>query len=233
MIHQILSTLFFEPIEQLKACFTYFLGWKRHFNFYNLNPTQITQEQAEKNPILLLHGNLHNQSAWLSLAKALQQANHGPLYTVNLFHGRLSMRDSEIINAKIEEIKQQYRLYGKEPKIDLIGHSRGAVMAYYMGISPDSWKIVGGRVIRTNGEIKQRKEIRKIIRLGYPTTQEDLDIFGTNANVFDISGKKDILVRHCSNLPPSQCREIDCGHVGLLYSPAVHEQIIKWLNLKD
>src|SRR5690348_7667527 len=61
----VLGTLLLEPHHAIRAGFHYLTGKKREFHYYGLNPTSLTAEQATKTPILLLHGALHNQSAWL------------------------------------------------------------------------------------------------------------------------------------------------------------------------
>ena len=231
MILRILCTLILEPLAIMQASGTYHLGWKKDFHYEGSNPIFITQEQAKKNPILLLHGDLHNQSAWLSLAKKLQTADVGAVYTLNLPHHLLTNRDFELINAKIETIKSQYAHQGRtDVKINLVGHSRGAKIAYYLGIDPKAWKIKKGKLILTGQPVALREDIGTIIKLGYPTSEWEVQHFGILKNVYDITGNRDMIVKHPSALPQDHQMIVNAGHLGVLYDDQVQEQIIKWLR---
>ena len=99
----VLGTLLLEPHHAFRAGLDYFTGKKREFHYYGLNPASLTPEQAIKNPILLLHGSLHNQSAWLKLAEKLQQTALGPIYTLNLPHGYIGSEDYVRLEQKAKE----------------------------------------------------------------------------------------------------------------------------------
>lgn len=212
----VFGTILHEPWQVVKASFLYPFGLKKQFQFYGMNPAAITGEQLR--PILLIHGNLHNQSAWISLAKELKKAGIGPVFTLNLPSGNITDRDFALIGAKINQIK---RLYQKEITIDLVGHSRGGDLAGEIGDC--IWKVGVnfGKVIKigipfTKGEIEELKWI-------HPNFTE---------RVLEITAKHDVLVGKRESFIPRKCRlEVDTGHLGLLYSPVVHAEIINFLSV--
>jgi hypothetical protein len=231
MFLRVLASWIWEPSAQFRASREYRLGWKQPFNFYGLNPVQISEDQARQPPILLLHGNWHNQSAWLSFAESAAKSGFGSLYTVNLPSGSLSEQDIAIVNDKIAEIKAQYKLHKRDDiKVHLVGHSRGARIAYYMAAEESGWHFNKVEAVLTGEKIVLRRDIGKIIKLGYPTSEWDIGHFGAITQAYDVVGMEDVIVTHRSKLPAKHYLEVECGHVGLLYHPAVHEQIIKWLS---
>jgi hypothetical protein len=225
----LLGTFLSEPLQGLRGGATFYLGWKKHFNFYGLNPKKISAEQANKRPILLLHGNYHNQSAWLALAKKLVRSKLGPVYTVNLPSGKLTIKDQQIINKKIEEIKAQYLVHGKHDiKIDIVGHSRGGQLAHLISFA--NWHIDDQGNYFEDGRCI-RPDIGKVIRLGNILNSEHVsDIYARKMGdrFYEIVGRYDVLTREKSLLEAAHQLELDCSHVQLLYSHAVHRQILEW-----
>lgn len=132
----VLCTLAGEPVDSILCASRMFqgLGVMRKDG---LNPVKLTALQAQYAPILCLHGNYHNQSAWLPLAEYFQKhAYPGPIFTLNLPAGNFTHTDTDLIQQKIESIKacyQQVNLPDENFKLNLIGHSRGATLAYYLG----------------------------------------------------------------------------------------------------
>jgi len=221
----VLGTLLSEPLSSIKAGFYYSLGQKKAFNFYNLNPKSLKEEQIDKRPILLIHGNYHNQSAWIDLAKKMNYLNPnplGPIYTVNLPNGSITDKDYEIIHEKFLEIEAQYEKHSKnDVKIDLIGHSRGGALA--QRIAP--WIYLKNHY----------QKIDKIINIGNVLNQKDINDhkeFDADfaSYTYEITGEYDVLVRESSLLSSDHQRKIPSGHLGLLYSDQVHQQIIDWLS---
>jgi len=218
------GTFLTEPLQALKAALLLPLGWKRHFNFYHLNPKNITKEEAEKRPILLLHGNFHNQSAWIFFAKKLKGANLGPVYTLNLPSGSFSEEDRKRVNEKIAEIQGQYKKWGKENiQIDLVGHSRGAALARYMALAQDSWHFdKGGTFSFLHDRALKREEIGKVICIGCPAPAwHSVDY------IYEITGEWDVFEQDPALLPRQF--KTNAGHLGLLYSPPAQAKVIEWL----
>lgn len=223
----VLGTLLYEPWQALKAGFLNLANLKKPFNFYDMNPSALTNEHLNKQPILLLHGNYHNQSAWTNLAKKLKLHNLGPIYTVNLPHGDVTNKDYEIIQRKIDEIKAQYRQFNVNIKINLVGHSRGGFLAGRIAWSTlmDDGKRYWSR----------SDDIGKIIRIGSVLDQEEISkIQKYDSNfrdrIYEITGHYDILETDLSLLPKNRTETIDSGHLGLLYSENTHQRIIQLLS---
>lgn len=218
----VLGTFLTEPWQTIKASLMWPTSWKKHFNFYNLNPKTLTKDQLKHRPILLLHGSHHNQSAWLSLAKKLKKSNLGPVYTINLT-GNDS--DYDLINLKILQILSIYRHYNiKDIKIDLVGHSRGGFFAHQMAwftLSADGQACSKniGKVIKI-GDVLEQEHINQIVRQDPNFRQRIYEIIGTH----------DILVTDPSLLPSNQQKQIQIGHLGLLYSSKTHQSVIDWLK---
>jgi hypothetical protein len=221
----IILSLIWEPLSSLRAALSCIFGKKPSFNFYNLNPTKLRSRQLTRTPILLLHGNYHNQSAWLSLAKKLKKFHFaGALFTVTLPNGPVTQKDYEIIYKKILEIKHLYNFYGVAIKeLHLIGHSRGAFIAdsllhsdFLQDLLPDALK-----------ETLQEITLGKVVKLGYARQKIDVD---PKNNEFEITGVNDKIFPEKSLLPPTQCRDISCGHLGLIYAKRCHQLIIVWLR---
>lgn len=211
----VFGTLLMEPREALRAGFMTFSNWKKPFNFFGMNPLEITEEQSKKRPIVLLHGNYHDQSAWLSLAKSLKRHNLGPVYTVNLPNGSLSDLDFEILRKKIQEIKRQYTRFNNNGiKIDLIGHSRGGTLAQLFAWNQSPCHDIG-RVILI-GSVVDQKKMDSI-------APEDLQ------RLYEITGKDDILVTDQSLCHGQNQEVVNVGHLGLLYAKETHHRVIQWL----
>ena len=227
-----MGSLLVEPLHSIRAGLTTPLGWLKRFHFHGLNPKKITPEQVHKRPILLIHGNYHNQSAWLSLAKKLKKAGLGPLYTVNLHQGPLTESDREILHRKIDEIKSHYKHMNREQiQIDVIGHSRGAMMGFYMGLDSNTWGIdEQGNFYLKNGAVPLHPEIGKVIQIGNAASHWDLEHIGLLSNVYEVVGAYDIVAPNRSLLPLHQQFTQPSGHLGLIYSDAVHQKIIDWLS---
>ncbi len=222
-----------EPLANCRASLSYLLGFIPQLNFYKLNP-QLSNKESKLNPTLLLHGNYHNQSAWLAFAKHMQGESMGPLYTVNLASGAYSRDDKTVINDKIEQIKKQYTQLGRnDVKINLIGHSRGAVMAFYMSLPTNTWNIdATGNFVMISKPKNWRDDIGLTIRLAHPTTEYEKKLIlpPMQNSLYDITAKEDTLITTQSALSPSHQFNYDCGHLSLLYLPAVHQQLLELIK---
>lgn len=224
----VLGTLLLEPWQAIKAGFRCPAGWKKHFNFYKMNPKVLTEEQLKKRPILLIHGNYHNQSGWMNLAKSLKNRNLGPVYTVNVPNGDVTSRDYEIIQRKVEQIKAQYKKHNVNGiKIDVIGHSRGGYLAHRI-----AWT-----TLKEDGKRywKRSEDIGKVIKIGSVLDQDEINAIEEvdsdfSSRVYEIVGKYDILETQPSLRPRTHKVIVNSGHLGLLYSAKTHRCIIKCLT---
>lgn len=223
----VLGTFLIEPWQAIKAGFMNPTSWKKHFNYYNMNPIVLTEGQSKQQPILLIHGNYHNQSAWISLAKKLKLSYFGPVYTVNLPNGSITQKDFEIVQKKIEQIKSQYKQFNvNDIKINLVGHSRGGAVA----------NLIAWTTCRENKLFWNRSnDIGKIIKIGSVLDQEEVNEHNNrysdfNERVYEITSKFDVLETDQSLCPLNHTEIVNSGHLGLLSSTKTHERIIQWLS---
>lgn len=228
-----LASYLSEPVASVKSSFYYLLGYLPIFRFFGLNPKKLTRAQATKNPILLLHGNYHNQSAFLFLAKKILKKNLGPVFTINLHSGSLTEEDRLLIEEKILEIQREYARYRKKPTIDLVGHSRGAEMAFCIGMAKENWNIDQGKINIDTEKNAKNFAIGKVIRLGLSTSptfrkkiaKEYLKTIYEVDAAFDMICKKE----ERSSQFHTHRYVASCGHLGLLQDKHVLEKVINWL----
>lgn len=222
VVGRLIGSILIEPLQIARAAITYPLGWKNHFDFYSCNPEQLTKEQRKHRPLLLLHGYGHNQSAWLPLAKKLSDR---ALFTLNL-SGEIT-QDLKLIKETIKKIKNL-----TPKKIDLLGHSAGAEKALYLLYVKE---IKDGYL-----KFKINKKIERIILIGHPLTQWWVDRikahFGEDELEYflhhhhEIIGSEDLINRDRSLEIVQNKLVVKAGHLGVLYSDEVHEQIDHWLD---
>lgn len=123
-----------EPMDALLSGLRMNRGERRHFHEYGTNPTQLTQHQASKRPVLLLHGDKHNQSAFIPMLDYFHQKHYdGPIFTVNLPSVEDKALRHQVLDQKIEAIDALYKQRGVQPHAGephlrscIIGHSWGA-----------------------------------------------------------------------------------------------------------
>ncbi len=81
---------------------------------------------SAKRPILLIHGYLHNSSAWWMHKKILEKEGYGPIYTIDLGSPLKSIEQySELVQRKLDKIAE---LHGRKD-VTLIAHSMGGVVS--------------------------------------------------------------------------------------------------------
>lgn len=213
------------------------LGSREPFQYYGLNPSGLSSNRVQSEPVLLLHGHGGNQACWLSLAKSLQNAGVGPVYTVNM-----GVKGWEsVLLEKIAHIQAQYGKHGKNTiRLNLIGHSLGAIRALQFVYS-NSLKVQGVKVnklISIAGRLKVTKTVMArlidhlvpIIEKGYRDLQERMYL----VDLYTVAAEWDMIVPHEAvfvNCDPSkQHYATNCGHLSVLYSPEVHRTIIEWIQ---
>lgn len=93
----------------------------------------ITQGKPQKATILV-HGFLHNRSAWIYLRSQLESKPEvGTLFTLNLGSPFRSIENyAEVLRKQVDEIKQ---MAPNEPlEINLVGHSMGGLVSVYYAV---------------------------------------------------------------------------------------------------
>lgn len=224
----IIGTLLIEPWQALKIAFYTPANWVSHFNFYNMNPTTLTNEELSKCPLLLLHGNFNNQSSWLDLASELQTKKIGPIFTVDLPNGELTATDYKIIYNKIREIKALYRKHHvTNVKINLAGFSRGSELA-----SDTAWPTLRAANLQRTWDCANN--IGKVIKIGTFLSKNYIDRIKKIdptfiERTFEIVGKYDVLRPERSLLPPNHYQVMPTGHFGLISSTETANAIAEFL----
>jgi len=210
-----------------------------------LYPTALFRENTIINsdppnqPILLVHGYLHNKSAWIYLKTRLEKAGYAPIYTINMFPPYKSIENfAEQVKEKAKKIEKETG--GKN--LILIGHSMGGVVSSYYA-----------EYLATKDGVTQ------VITLGSPLhgTLSAYFGLGTCAKQMRLNSSfvKELAERILKNTKVEYCHiasETDnfmypkvsplmgknatkevmlqgYGHTSLLYSSVVANKIIEWL----
>lgn len=99
----------------------YPLKWRRH-------RSAAKAEVIYHRPILLVHGFMHNQSAWSWLRRQFKMEKLGPVYSINLQPNGSSIEEfARQIALKADEIQRETG----QNQLILIGHSMGGVVCSY------------------------------------------------------------------------------------------------------
>jgi hypothetical protein len=212
-------TLAAEPVESILFGLRLPRGFGNLSN-YGLNPSKLTPAQAQYPALLCLHGNYHNQSAWLPLAKYLYNKKYpGPIFTLNLPAGSITQQDTKLINEKIESIKTCYReSNGNENslKINLIGHSRGAHLVAYRNYYRFEENSINKTILIGFSPSTTLVEFHKKTPPTYPT--------------YYINGRYDALLFFNTLPKDTDGHLVNTGHLGLLSHPETLEQCYSTLN---
>lgn len=240
-----MKTIMTEFSSALDAALVAPLGYMSRFHIFGANPKLLTDEQRKMVPILLLNGNYSHQGTWLPLLHALKKSgNKRPVYTFNLPPNCCKLKDTL---PKIEEIK---KLHGNsdEFEIDVIGHSMGssAIQELALQIALNNWESENGYEKLNITKLRSMKNLlRKVITIGH--TWEDkvqlakwyvdktdnkissIERRRACKDIYDITGKRDILNSDKSELDVDRKKEIDTGHLGLLSHPVTLQTIQDFL----
>lgn len=191
-------------------------------------------------PILLVHGYIHDSSAWVYLKRKLLRKGFGPIYMVNFHHPFLSIMEYvKQVAEKADEIEKET---GRKDLI-LIGHSMGGIISCYYAtkVAPPN-KVtdvitiaspLGGTVLARVGigadarEMERDAELLKDLQEAVRQHKE--------IRFFHVVSKTDEIVIPFSSeyVSDSHGRRFvvdDIGHISVLYSYRVADKIISWLR---
>ena len=182
---------------------------------------------ANQRPILLVHGYLHNSSAWIYHRYRLRQMGYKNIYTINLGHPFQSIEDyAQKVAEKVKKIEQ---LTGSK-KVALIGHSMGGIVSSYyaMNLAPED-KVtdvitLGSPLIGTKmayiGIGQCAKQMR--YKSKFMTELRDKIEKATETLFHNIGSTSDIVVRPTRSAVVMKHHVFQSmGHLGYLYSDAV------------
>ncbi len=188
-------------------------------------------------PVLLVHGYLHNSSAWVGLKGKLEDKNAGSVFAINLGPPFYSIEEySRRIKAKAQEIK---RLTGRSDLI-IVGHSMGGLAGTYYALNH-----------------AEKESVRKVITLGSPLQGTYLGYIGIGkcarqmiygseftkkllrqmelspyTKFVNLGSQNDSLIKPAQSATPLKSAHItthefeEMGHMAYLTSSKVHEVII-------
>lgn len=223
-VARVFAALAWEPITSVWAGLDISRGKAKTFNLHGMNPTFLTAEQKKKKtPTLLLHGRDGSQGMFTAMGAFFKGEEVGPVFTVNLAEGELTEDDYDVVNGKIEEIQ---KLYGREVKIDLVGYSRGAELAFYMALLKEKWSMDGQGKCFMFPASRWRKEVGKVIRIGSTTLPEEWDKItpAMKENVYEIRSRDDLHMPG-ESFATHQYEVEGVGHVGMVSSPLVFDKL--------
>lgn len=205
--------------------------------FRRLAARRVVAGSTRNAPVLLVHGYLHDATAWVYQQKQLARLGLGPIYTLNLEHPFRSIVDyAEQVRDKANQIEAET---GKSNLI-LIGHSMGGLVS--------AWYAT---------QLAHPSKVTDVITLGSPLSGTYLAKIGIGPNAremerhsvflhglqemiqkssirfFHVASTTDAIVPAASAiLPTDPTRQAifeDLGHIGMLFSPRVVRQIHTWL----
>ena len=191
-------------------------------------------------PILMVNGYLGFGSTWYYQKQKLVEAGLGPIYTMNIGSGRSIVTYAKQVGEKISQIQKET----KRKDIVLIGHSKGGLVSSYYA---------------THLADPKQTQVTDVITIGSPLSGTPLAYFGpgydayemrseskfhqilrdkikkqSQIRFFHIASKADEVVPFSSALlgedPSRQFILKDMGHLGLIFSSRVADQVCSWLK---
>lgn len=219
-----------------KAIFLYNYGKSEDFHFHGLNPKHVVKQ--EQPAILFLHGDRHNQSAALPLARYLENANIGAMFTVNLeYNDENPDAHREKIVKKILKIKKIYNQ--KELKLILAGHSKGAIEGAHLAFCAQ--KIQGVHIEKVISIAGRLKVVPGRWRNCHPTLQPLVNkVYQAIKNrpsepvLYTIAGDSDwnapIEAMLVSNSLKHSHTLRNHSHVSILFAKEAHEKVLEFIQ---
>ncbi|MBI3508980.1 MAG: alpha/beta fold hydrolase [Chlamydiia bacterium] len=191
-------------------------------------------------PLILIHGYLHDSSAWLYLKAKLLAAGFGPVYCAHLGH---PFRSIQSYAETVQELAARIEQETGRSDVAIIGHSMGGLVATFYATrfapagkvtdvitigSPLAGTYTAHMAIGPNGrEMEPGSELVQQI-------QKEI-LSHDKIRFYHIASRSDALIIPQSsalvgNRAERQFVMEDVGHVSLLFSPRVAQKITDWLS---
>lgn len=191
-------------------------------------------------PVLLIHGYLHNSSAWLFMKYLLMQRGLGPLYGLNLKKPFGSIQGhADQVKQKIAQIREET---GRKDVV-LVGHSMGGLVIAWYAVqngnaqNPIDVITLGSPLRGTLAANIALGKNGKEMRIDSLFIQELRNSLSNNpfVSLYCIGTQTDqLIIPYTSALYSSVAKETyevkHVGHLGLLCSPKVADQLFRWIN---
>lgn len=195
------------------------------------------QGNLKGQPILMVNGYLSFGSTWYYQKKKLTEAGLGPIYTMNVGTGKSIETYAKEVAEKVQEIQKET---GKQ-QIALIGHSKGGLVSSYYAthLATPETKVtdvitigspLAGTPIAYLGpgydayEMRSHSEFHKNLR--------DKISKCSQTRFSQIASEADEIVPLSSALLEGNHKQLivkDMGHLGLVFSSRVAQQVCNWL----
>lgn len=223
-----------------------------HLVAFNLYPLGFLNENASKNPhpkhsrhprpVLLVHGIVHNRSAFIAFRRRLESEGWENVYTLNYStrHGSIT-RMVEELAWKVEEILEKTH----SSQIDIIAHSLGGIVArYYMTFGEGRGKVKNLITLGTPHQGTHKSVLLKPFTGGsisadlrhnsYLLRSLNQTALARDSKITSIYSAKDWVAGDENNCmvtgtPANAYRNIafdHVGHLGLLYKQEVYDSVI-------
>lgn len=190
-------------------------------------------------PILMVHGYVSFGAIWHDLREKMVEKGFGPIYTMNVGSGNSIKSYAKDIEARVEEIQKET---GRKDLV-LIGHSKGGLVSSYFATHADQTKTTVTDVItigsplagtpmahygigrdayemrpehKFHDELRQKIKESAHIRFSHIASEQD-DIVPFSSAFFSENRARHFAVK-------------DMGHLGLVFSSRVADQVCTWLK---
>lgn len=201
--------------------------------------------KAKQQPILLVHGYLHNSSGWIYLRHLLRKAGYQNIFTVNLgaFPNKTIEQYAEILGKRIHEVTT---ITGRND-LTLVAHSMGGVISAYYTM----------KLAKLNDV-----EVSKVITIGSPLRGTKVNIIGfgpcarqlsyespfttslseeikraTNRKYYHIACRHDFIIipftsalNGCEAPKENSYLAYGIGHATIFFSKEIGMQILRFLQ---
>lgn len=189
---------------------------------YGLNPIELSSQQMNHPPVVLLAGKRANPAIMTTLARTLSRhplTRNYPLFTCD-WGGRVAnQRAQEIVLDRMDQIRTLYPSDRQSTvRCILVGHSMGAIVAAIAGLCGVPLSDEGPSFTDVK-QLEVRRGVGRLILIGHPLTAEiDPEEIDPRVleSLYEIDGVHDVLIpgrsRHTN---PSHRLSLSCGHIGL------------------
>ncbi len=189
-------------------------------------------------PILLIHGYLHNSSAWLYTRYHYNKAGYNNVFTVDLGHPFQSIEDyAAVVRKRVQEIKEKTGTH----EIDLVCHSMGGLaggfyateLAAKDGITVTNLVTLGSPLQGTHISVIGIGKCAKEMRRESPFTEKlSAQLKESSIKRLHLGSKADFVITPFSSSQNGDEGELfdDIGHLGFLYSDKVINRTLSHLK---
>lgn len=190
-------------------------------------------------PILMVHGYYSFGSVWHYLREKMVEKGFGPIYTMNVGSGNSIKSYAKDVESKVADIQKET---GRKDLV-LIGHSKGGLVSSYYATHAD----------------KEKTTVTDVITIGSPLAGTPMAYYGPGNDAYEMrpehkfhqelrqkikettqirfshiaSEQDDIVPFSSALLGENRARQLalkDLGHLGLVFSSRVADQVCRWLK---